>query len=120
MTFGTFYPLLVAYALCYMPTLALTNSLSFDHMAEPAREFPAVRALGTIEYRFSADGRRIHKLVHHYLLEAIGGELTVENDPDREAIDAAWTRLDEVHRRLTFPNERRIAQAAWHRLAGDA
>jgi hypothetical protein len=29
-------------------------------------------------------------------------------------------RLDEVHRRLTFPNERRIAQAAWNRLAGTA
>src|SRR5579864_875699 len=25
-----------------------SNSLSFDHMKEPAREFPAVRALGTI------------------------------------------------------------------------
>ena len=76
--------------------------------------------LGTIDYWFATATTRVHKFVHHYLLEAIGGELTVENDPDREAIDAAWTRLDEVHRRLTFPNERRIAQAAWHRLAGDA
>ena len=32
----------------------------------------------------------------------------------------AWMRLDEVHRRLTFPNERRIAQTAWNRLAGTA
>jgi 8-oxo-dGTP pyrophosphatase MutT (NUDIX family) len=76
--------------------------------------------LGTIDYWFATATKRVHKFVHHYLLEAIGGELTVENDPDREAIDAAWTRLDEVHRRLTFPNERRIAQAAWRRLAGDA
>ncbi len=76
--------------------------------------------LGTIDYWFATSTKRVHKFVHHYLLEATGGEITVENDPDREAIDAVWTRLDEVHRRLTFPNERRIARAGWHRLAGDA
>ncbi len=58
--------------------------------------------------------------MHHYLLEATGGELTIENDPDHEAIDVAWMHLDEVHRHLTFPNERRIAQAALDRLAGTA
>ena len=74
--------------------------------------------LGTIDYWFSTSNRRIHKRVHHYLLEATGGELTVEGDPDHEAIDAAWFPLDSVHTQLTFPNERRIAQAAWQRLAG--
>ena len=76
--------------------------------------------LGTIDYWFAAGERRIHKYVHHYLLEAVGGDLTIENDPDHEAIDVAWLPLRDAHRHLTFPNERRIARVAWQRLAGDA
>src|SRR6266567_7082483 len=47
-TFGPFYAILLVYTLCYMPTLALSNSLSFRQMDDPGREFPPVRVLGTI------------------------------------------------------------------------
>jgi nucleoside transporter len=47
-TFGGFYGVILAYTLCYMPTLALSNSLSFRQMADPGREFPPIRVLGTI------------------------------------------------------------------------
>ncbi len=71
--------------------------------------------LGTIDYWFSVGERRIHKVVHHYLLEAVSGDLTIEQDPDQEAIDVAWIGFPDLETRLTFPNERRIAGAAVQR-----
>ena len=47
-TFGAFYVALLAYALCFMPTLALSNAIAFRQMRDPGREFPPIRVLGTI------------------------------------------------------------------------
>jgi nucleoside transporter len=47
-SFGGVYGALLVYTLCYMPTLALSNSLSFRQMRDPGVEFPPVRVLGTI------------------------------------------------------------------------
>ncbi|MGO4455030.1 NUDIX hydrolase [Arthrobacter sp. RAF14] len=74
--------------------------------------------LGSIDYWFTVTSHRVHKTVHHYLLEATGGELTIENDPDHEAVDVAWVPLADLARRLSFPNERRIADLARELLPG--
>jgi len=47
-TFEAFFPLILAYMVLYMPTLALVNSVSFRQMTNPEKQFPAVRVLGTI------------------------------------------------------------------------
>ena len=52
--FSTFYVFVLIYALFYWPTLALTASLSFHHMKDPATEFPRVRVLGTFGWIVSS------------------------------------------------------------------
>ncbi|MEM8968012.1 MAG: nucleoside permease [Bacteroidota bacterium] len=46
--FTLFFPVILLYTLCFMPTIALTNSLSFRQLPNPDKEFPGIRVLGTI------------------------------------------------------------------------
>ncbi len=47
-TFPAIYALMLLHCCCYMPTLALTNSLSFRHIRDPKEEFGPIRVLGTL------------------------------------------------------------------------
>ncbi len=64
-----------------------------------------VAPLGVIDFYFTAEGQRIHKTVHHYLMLAEGGEL---NSDDAEVDQVAWVPLDEVTDRLAYADERRL------------
>ena len=76
-----------------------------------------IAPLGTIDFWFVADGRRIHKTVHHYLLEAAGGVLS---DDDEEVVAVDWVPLSEVGDRLAYADERRLVGQAADLLAASA
>lgn len=76
-----------------------------------------VAALGSIDYWFVAEDRRIHKTVHHFLLRAVGGKLS---DADYEVAEVAWVPLAELPARLAYADERRLVQRATTMLADSA
>jgi ADP-ribose pyrophosphatase YjhB (NUDIX family) len=71
--------------------------------------------LGVIDFWFVADGDRVHKTVHHFLLRARGGELS---DDDIEVAEVAWVPLADVAGRLAYPTERKLLAQVPDLLAG--
>ncbi|HVA60821.1 MAG TPA: NUDIX hydrolase [Mycobacteriales bacterium] len=61
--------------------------------------------LGTIDFWFVADDRRVHKTVHHFLLVAETGELS---DADVEVTEVRWVPLADVRDQLAYPTERQL------------
>jgi len=43
-----FYWIIVLYSLLYMPTIALSNSIAFQQMTDPGKQFPWIRVFGTV------------------------------------------------------------------------
>lgn len=66
-------------------------------------------ALGSIDYWFVTEGRRVHKTEHHYLMRFLGGELS---DEDLEVTEVAWVPLRELPSRLAYADERKLAEVA--------
>jgi 8-oxo-dGTP pyrophosphatase MutT (NUDIX family) len=76
---------------------------------ETGLEANIIESLGSIRYEFSTPTSIISKTVHHFLMKQTGGDLTIENDPDHEAVDIRWINVALLHEDLTHENERRLA-----------
>ncbi|MEW5992665.1 MAG: NUDIX hydrolase [Chloroflexota bacterium] len=68
-----------------------------------------VAPLRSIEYTFVQGGTRIHKTVHYFLMEPIGGDL---DRHDHEFERVRWVRFDDARSLLTFDTERGLVEVA--------
>jgi 8-oxo-dGTP pyrophosphatase MutT (NUDIX family) len=74
-----------------------------------------VEPLASIDYTFVQHGTRIHKSVHYFLMEPVGGDLSGH---DHEFEDVRWIRFDEAASLLTFETERALVARAAALLVG--
>ncbi len=70
--------------------------------------------LDSIEYTFIQGGVRIHKTVHYFLMEPVGGDLARH---DHEFEQVRWVSFEEAPDLLTFETERALLARAADRLA---
>ena len=68
-----------------------------------------------IEYVFAQGGAKIHKTVHFWLMEAIGGDL---GGHDHEFDEVRWVPLADAPGLLTFETERALVERAARMIAG--
>ena len=82
---------------------------------ETGLEIAILEALGEVRYSFtSRAGHRVDKVVHHFLMEPIGGRF---EDHDEEFDYVGWYDVHEAQRRLTHRNQLHILDRAVELIA---
>jgi 8-oxo-dGTP pyrophosphatase MutT (NUDIX family) len=76
-----------------------------------------VEPLDDIRYRFVQHGTRIHKTVHYYVMEAVGGSL---DEHDHEFASVRWISLPDALELLTFETERNLVARVAERADAEA
>ncbi len=71
----------------------------------------------SIEYTFVQDRTRIHKTVHYFLMEPVGGDLARH---DHEFEEVRWVNVDDATSLLTFETERTLVSRIAERVAAGA
>ncbi|HEV8633193.1 MAG TPA: NUDIX hydrolase [Chloroflexota bacterium] len=74
-----------------------------------------VAPIGSIQYYFVARNTRFRKVVHFYLMEAVGGDVS-QHDHEYDLVE--WFDLDEAIDRLSYPNEAEMVRGARAMLLG--
>jgi 8-oxo-dGTP pyrophosphatase MutT (NUDIX family) len=68
-----------------------------------------VAPAGAIQYFFVQSGKRIHKTVHYFLMEPVGGDLAGH---DHEFDEVRWFDLADAEQIMSFPTERDLVARA--------
>lgn len=75
-----------------------------------------VAELGTVDFWFTAEDKRVHKTVHHFIMQAVGGEISGDNP---EVLTAEWVEMERAPARLAYADERRLLHKARDMLIGE-
>lgn len=82
---------------------------------ETGLEVRLLAPLDAIEYSFVQGRARIHKTVHYWLMEPVGGDLERH---DHEFEEVRWVPVGEAPALLTFETERALVERAAVAAAG--
>jgi nucleoside transporter len=87
-SFGAVYAMMLAYCICYFPTIALTNSLALKQIQDAGRQFPLIRVFATFGWIF---------------IGQIVGRLGIESKPTPFLLASAASILMAIYS-LTLPH----------------
>ncbi|MGB0992901.1 MAG: MFS transporter, partial [Akkermansiaceae bacterium] len=96
---------LLAYMVCFMPTLGLTASLSFSHLENGEKQFPIVRVMGTIGWiagNWAMWGARVLTGEQSEVNAAQAALDKATESGTESAIASATAKLNEVMGSLQF------------------
>ena len=68
-----FYWIILFYSLLYMPTISLSNSISFYQMTDPGKQFPWIRVFGTLGWIAAGliiGGLKIEPTIYTFIIAA--------------------------------------------------
>ena len=105
-TFAAVYSLMLLFCLCYFPTIALTNSITMQQVADPGRDFPPIRTVGTVGW---------------IVVNLAVGFLRIEADATQFLLASAACVVMSVYSFLALPHTpppARGQQVTWRRVLG--